>query len=187
MEAACDFCGEGRATVYCRADSARLCLSCDRQVHNANALSQRHLRTLLCDGCNTRPAAVRCESCQSSLCQTCDYKTHNSNSVNAQHKRHNLECFTGCPSADELATLWACDINEVRGPKDGALVSSSLGGSNNQWGGIAQMSAGPGTRESWTSGAQRMEASLGGGSATGYPSMSGVGPPLLAKVPMRHL
>ena len=49
------------------------------------------------------------------------------------------------------------------------------------------MSVGPGTRESWMNGAQRMEVSLGEGSATGYPSMSGVGPPLLAKVPMRHL
>lgn len=109
MEASCEFCGEGRATVYCRADSARLCLPCDRHVHGANALAERHPRTLLCHACNTRPAALRCPACHSSLCQACDVEKHTAALETAAHKRHGFECFTGCPSAMELATLWACE------------------------------------------------------------------------------
>ncbi|KAH9553929.1 hypothetical protein CY35_08G038000 [Sphagnum magellanicum] len=135
---ACDFCGEGRATVYCRADSARLCLSCDRHVHGANALSRRHLRTLLCEGCNLRPSAVRCpEENNVALCQSCDWDSHgrmrrrrNSGSNNSNrnssssaavvvaasaassqhHTRHPFDCFSGCPSAAELSILWGCDL-----------------------------------------------------------------------------
>lgn len=110
--AACEFCGEGRATVYCRADSARLCLPCDRHVHSANALAQRHARTLLCHACNTRPAGVRCPACHSSLCQACDLEKHDPASGAGMHKRHAFECFTGCPSATELATLWACEDSD---------------------------------------------------------------------------
>ncbi|XP_073001537.1 zinc finger protein CONSTANS-LIKE 10-like [Typha latifolia] len=38
----CDFCGEQRSIVYCRADAACLCLPCDTIVHSASALSRRH-------------------------------------------------------------------------------------------------------------------------------------------------
>lgn len=189
MEAACDFCGEGRATVYCRADSARLCLPCDRQVHNANALAQRHLRTLLCHACNIRPAAVRCPSCHTSLCQSCDCETHNSTLAAAQHKRHNFDCFTGCPSATELATLWACDFNEPRNLSGAVLASPPARAYSNQWGvsngaaGAIKMGTGPIGRESWTSDAQqRMDGCPGV-----INTMPGVGSPLLAKVEISSL
>ncbi|CAM6049083.1 unnamed protein product [Sphagnum compactum] len=115
---ACDFCGESRATVYCRADSARLCLLCDRHVHGANALSRRHQRTLLCDACNLRPAAFRCTVENVTLCHSCDWDSHggsNSSSCSPavaaalqQHMRHSFDCFSGCPSAQELGSLWGC-------------------------------------------------------------------------------
>nr|CAB3455259.1 unnamed protein product [Digitaria exilis] len=35
---ACDFCTGSPPVVYCRADSARLCLPCDRHVHGANTV-----------------------------------------------------------------------------------------------------------------------------------------------------
>ncbi|CAK9268585.1 unnamed protein product [Sphagnum jensenii] len=110
MDAPCDFCEEGRATVYCRADSARLCLSCDRHVHSANALSLRHVRTLLCDGCNLRPAAVRCPVENLALCQSCDWDSHGNSPIKSQHRRHAFDCFSGCPSAAELGSLWGCDL-----------------------------------------------------------------------------
>ncbi|CAK9273734.1 unnamed protein product [Sphagnum jensenii] len=115
---ACDFCGESRATLYCRADSARLCLLCDRHVHGANALSRRHQRTLLCDACNLRPAAFRCTVENVTLCHSCDWDSHggsNSSSCSPavaaalqQHMRHPFDCFSGCPSAQELGSLWGC-------------------------------------------------------------------------------
>jgi hypothetical protein len=115
---ACDFCGESRATLYCRADSARLCLLCDRHVHGANALSRRHQRTLLCDACNLRPAAFRCTVENVTLCHSCDWDSHggsNSSSCSPavaaalqRHMRHPFDCFSGCPSAQELGSLWGC-------------------------------------------------------------------------------
>ncbi|CAM6045313.1 unnamed protein product [Sphagnum compactum] len=204
MEAACDYCGEGRATVYCRADSARLCLSCDRHVHGANALSRRHLRTLLCDGCNLRPAAVRCPVEKNvALCQSCDWDSHGSSSSScsplpSQHRRHALECFSGCPSAAELGSLWECDLVSVeRSAAAAAAAPPNLAGCNNgsgNWGGKSgasdsQISAGPSSAsDAWgsSSAAQRSESSVpdvraSPGKVAAFAAMSGAGPPLLAK------
>ncbi|KAH8953675.1 hypothetical protein BDL97_08G039600 [Sphagnum fallax] len=167
---ACDFCGEGRATVYCRADSARLCLSCDRHVHGANALSRRHLRTLLCEGCNLRPSAVRCpEENNVGLCQSCDWDSHgrmrrrrnsNSNSsssaavvvatsaASSQHlTRHPFDCFSGCPSAAELSILWGCDLlthaaaAAAPPPPPRSLAGFNNGGSGNCRGRVGPVAA----------------------------------------------
>ncbi|XP_030544261.1 B-box domain protein 30 [Rhodamnia argentea] len=47
---ACELCG-ARACLYCQADDAYLCRQCDRCVHGANFLAQRHIRCLLCSTC----------------------------------------------------------------------------------------------------------------------------------------
>ncbi|GER33563.1 zinc finger protein CONSTANS-LIKE protein [Striga asiatica] len=103
----CDFCGEQRSMVYCRSDSASLCLSCDRNVHSANALSKRHLRTLICERCNSQPAFVRCAQEKVSLCQNCDWSGHAGPSTGPSHKRQAIHCYTGCPSASELSEMWS--------------------------------------------------------------------------------
>ncbi|CAI5530565.1 unnamed protein product [Closterium sp. Naga37s-1] len=134
METICDFCEKGRATVYCKADSAWLCLSCDRVVHSANNLSLRHHRTLLCDGCNAEPASVRCRDENLSLCPDCDLASHNANPSGANHSRHVFECFTGCPSAADLAKLWGCDMAqpppllEVQKAQPASSTSTAGGG-----------------------------------------------------------
>ncbi|KAG0572374.1 hypothetical protein KC19_VG089900 [Ceratodon purpureus] len=182
MEVACDFCGEGQAIVYCRADSARLCLSCDRYVHNANALSQRHSRTLLCHRCYLRPGGVCCASCRSCFCQSCDDNTHNPSMAASQHKRHGLEFFTGCPSATQLAALWDCNDRSESRDVDGPLaLFSSSRMIDSQWGGSARSTAtkstvGPVGRESHMSGDQKMESSSGVAA-----NISSAGPPLHVK------
>ncbi|XP_010524630.1 PREDICTED: zinc finger protein CONSTANS-LIKE 10-like [Tarenaya hassleriana] len=105
----CDFCGEQRSMVYCRSDAACLCLSCDRNVHSANALSKRHSRTLVCEKCNSQPASVRCTEERVSLCQNCDWSVHGgaSNPSSAHHKRQNVNCYSGCPSSEEFASIWS--------------------------------------------------------------------------------
>lgn len=103
----CEFCGEQRSIVYCRSDAACLCLSCDRNVHSANALSQRHSRTLVCERCNSQPAIFRCIEERISLCQNCDWIGHANSSSGSTHKRQALSCYTGCPSAVELSTIWS--------------------------------------------------------------------------------
>nr|XP_043621448.1 zinc finger protein CONSTANS-LIKE 9-like [Erigeron canadensis]XP_043621449.1 zinc finger protein CONSTANS-LIKE 9-like [Erigeron canadensis] len=104
----CDHCGEARSMVYCRSDAAYLCLSCDRVVHSANALSKRHSRTLICDKCNSQPALVRCIEEKVSLCQNCDWVGHNdSTNGSSTHSRQTLNCYSGCPSAVELSSIWS--------------------------------------------------------------------------------
>ncbi|CAN8256170.1 unnamed protein product [Cochlearia groenlandica] len=49
MAHACDTCRTTTCTVYCHADSAYLCTSCDAQVHSANRVASRHKRVLVCE------------------------------------------------------------------------------------------------------------------------------------------
>ncbi|KAG2605901.1 zinc finger protein CONSTANS-LIKE 9-like isoform X1 [Panicum virgatum] len=107
MGALCDFCGEQRSMVYCRSDAASLCLSCDRNVHSANALSRRHTRTLLCDRCASQPATIRCLVENTSLCQNCDWNGHTTGSSAAGHRRQTINCYSGCPSSAELSRIWS--------------------------------------------------------------------------------
>ncbi|KAL8136954.1 hypothetical protein V2J09_002955 [Rumex salicifolius] len=46
----CELCSDA-AAVYCPSDSAYLCRRCDSDVHAANFLVARHLRSGLCSGC----------------------------------------------------------------------------------------------------------------------------------------
>ncbi|XP_077237550.1 zinc finger protein CONSTANS-LIKE 9-like [Tasmannia lanceolata] len=107
----CDFCGEQRSMVYCRSDAACLCLSCDRNVHSANALSLRHSRTLLCESCNSQSAVVRCIEERISFCQNCDWNVHGSSASGLGHKKQMINCYSGCPSFAELSRIWSFVLN----------------------------------------------------------------------------
>ncbi|KAE9598265.1 hypothetical protein Lal_00003990 [Lupinus albus] len=115
---ACDYCAETKALVYCRADSAKLCFSCDREVHSTNQLFSKHTRFLLCDTCDDSPATILCSTESSVLCQNCDWEKHNNNNNNnnninnssmsscsSVHERRPLEGFTGCPCVNELLSI----------------------------------------------------------------------------------
>jgi hypothetical protein len=106
--------------IYCRSDAASLCLSCDRNVHSANALSRRHTRTLLCDRCGSQPASVRCLEDNASLCQNCDWNGHDAESGASGHKRQAINCYSGCPSSAELSRIWSfiTDIPTVAAEPD---------------------------------------------------------------------
>ncbi|XWS32591.1 hypothetical protein CRYUN_Cryun22dG0003100 [Craigia yunnanensis] len=107
----CDFCNSKPAVLYCRADSAKLCLFCDQQVHSANALSLNHARSQICDSCKNKPASFLCSNDNLMLCQDCDWNSHNSNcSGSALHERSPVEGFSGCPSVIELASLFGFDL-----------------------------------------------------------------------------
>ncbi|KAI4349609.1 hypothetical protein L6164_010175 [Bauhinia variegata] len=101
---ACDYCGDSTALLYCRADSAKLCFSCDREVHSTNQLFSKHTRTLLCDACDASPATILCSTENTVICQNCDWETHNL-ALSSVHERRPLEGFTGCPSVTELLTI----------------------------------------------------------------------------------
>ncbi|KAJ4805401.1 zinc finger CONSTANS-like protein [Rhynchospora pubera] len=107
----CDYCSSAVAVLHCRADSALLCLPCDRLVHSANALSRRHSRSPLCTSCFSRPASSRhvsssphSASSHHFLCSECDVASDPS------PVKFPIECFSGCPSSFELARSWGIDI-----------------------------------------------------------------------------
>eukprot|EP00252_Welwitschia_mirabilis_P004370 TRINITY_DN14715_c0_g1_i1.p1 TRINITY_DN14715_c0_g1~~TRINITY_DN14715_c0_g1_i1.p1 ORF type:complete len:462 (+),score=95.67 TRINITY_DN14715_c0_g1_i1:330-1715(+) len=109
---ACDYCGDAVAVLYCRADTAKLCIPCDREVHSANALSRKHFRSQLCDSCAKEPASIRCSSEKRVLCQDCDWELHNNppNTSKTDHQRLQIEGYSGCPSAQQLALRWGLDL-----------------------------------------------------------------------------
>ncbi|CAI0447805.1 unnamed protein product [Linum tenue] len=100
----CDYCNQATAVLYCRADSARLCLACDREVHSTNQLFTKHTRWLLCDACDASPASIFCETERSVLCQNCDWETHR-HSFSSLHSRRPIDGFSDCPSVNELMGL----------------------------------------------------------------------------------
>ncbi|GKV12068.1 hypothetical protein SLEP1_g23270 [Rubroshorea leprosula] len=104
----CDYCNESAAMLFCRADTARLCVSCDRHVHSANQLVTKHLRWQLCDACSESPASIFCETEHSVLCQNCDWERHNF-SVSLLHHRRPIEGFTGCPSVGQFVNIFGFD------------------------------------------------------------------------------
>ncbi|CAA2961843.1 zinc finger CONSTANS-LIKE 14-like, partial [Olea europaea subsp. europaea] len=129
---ACDYCGDNQAILYCRADSAKLCLSCDQHVHSANALSKKHLRSQICDNCRSEPVSVRCITDNLVLCQECDWDAHGSCNASASHDRVPVEGFSGSPSALELASAWGLEIEEKK------PLSLTSGSDPGWWGGLLE-------------------------------------------------
>ncbi|XP_024520683.1 zinc finger protein CONSTANS [Selaginella moellendorffii] len=87
MTKPCDACQSGNAVIYCRADAAFLCCSCDNKVHCANKLASRHERVLVCEVCEHAPAAVTCKADAAALCVTCDSDIHSANPLARRHER----------------------------------------------------------------------------------------------------
>ncbi|KAK6921688.1 CCT domain [Dillenia turbinata] len=133
MEKFCEYCTALRPVVYCKADAAQLCLSCDSKVHSANTLSNRHLRTLLCESCRNRPASVKCLVHQLFMCQGCDRSLHG---LSSQHQRRGISSYIGCPSAKDFAALWGFDLN---GQDPFVSVSSGLSSVSSVFGAESQV------------------------------------------------
>ncbi|KAK4789714.1 hypothetical protein SAY86_017018 [Trapa natans] len=84
MRILCDACESAAAAVFCAADEAALCHSCDEKVHMCNKLASRHVRVSLanpsdvprCDICENAPAFFYCEIDGTSLCLQCDMIVH---------------------------------------------------------------------------------------------------------------
>ncbi|XP_021893456.1 zinc finger protein CONSTANS-LIKE 4 [Carica papaya] len=83
----CDSCKSATATLFCRADSAFLCVNCDSKVHAANKLASRHARVWVCEVCEQAPAHVTCKADAAALCVTCDRDIHSANPLARRHER----------------------------------------------------------------------------------------------------
>ncbi|EFH57544.1 zinc finger (B-box type) family protein [Arabidopsis lyrata subsp. lyrata] len=131
---ACEFCGERTAVLFCRADTAKLCLPCDQHVHSANLLSRKHVRSQICDNCSKEPVAVRCFTDNLVLCQDCDWDVHGSCSSSATHERSAVEGFSGCPSVLELAAVWGIDLEGKKKEDEEDQLTKNFGMALDSWG-----------------------------------------------------
>ncbi|XP_070666836.1 putative zinc finger protein At1g68190 [Malus domestica] len=108
----CEFCLALRPVVYCKADAAHLCLSCDAKVHSANTLFNRHMRSILCDSCRYRPAYIQCLDHKMFMCCACESALH---MIPSQHQKRAISCYTGSPLAKDLSNSCgsSCDSSAV--------------------------------------------------------------------------
>ncbi|KAH1077151.1 hypothetical protein AAZX31_19G089100 [Glycine max] len=109
----CDYCDSKPALLFCRADSAKLCLVCDQHVHAANALSLKHVRFQICDSCKSDTAVLRCSTHNLVLCHNCDVDAHGADASSLHHHHHHhrrLHGLSGCPSVPEIASALGLDF-----------------------------------------------------------------------------
>ncbi|KAL6578571.1 hypothetical protein OROMI_008787 [Orobanche minor] len=83
----CDSCSAAPGAVFCRADSAFLCASCDAGIHPESSAASPHARVPLCEVCEQAPAAVTCKADSAALCPACDADIHSANPLAARHER----------------------------------------------------------------------------------------------------
>ncbi|KAF3613895.1 putative protein GLUTAMINE DUMPER 5-like [Capsicum annuum] len=95
----CDACKAAPSTVFCKADMAFLCLTCDSKIHAANKLASRHARVLVCEVCEHAPASVTCKADAAALCITCDQDIHSANPLARRHERVPVVPFYDSSSA----------------------------------------------------------------------------------------
>ncbi|XP_037468028.1 zinc finger protein HD1-like isoform X2 [Triticum dicoccoides] len=83
----CDGCCAVPSVVYCRADSAYLCASCDAQIHAANRVASRHERVLLSEAYKHAPVVLECHADAAALCAAYEAQVHYTNLLAAMHQR----------------------------------------------------------------------------------------------------
>lgn len=98
----CDSCEAAAALLFCRVDSAFLCIGCDAKVHrHGNA---RHERVWMCEVCEQAPASVTCKADAAALCVTCDADIHSANPLAHRHERIPvIPFYDSAESANPLA------------------------------------------------------------------------------------
>ncbi|CAL5367491.1 unnamed protein product [Camellia sinensis] len=92
----CDTCHSAASAVYCRADSAYLCTTCDARIHTANSVAARHERVRVCEACERAPAAFLCKADAASLCPSCDDDIHAANPLASRHHRVPIMPIPAC-------------------------------------------------------------------------------------------
>ncbi|XP_062228667.1 zinc finger protein HD1-like [Phragmites australis] len=131
----CDGCHAAPSVVYCRADAAYLCASCDTRVHTANRVASRHERVRVCEACERMPAVLACRADAAALCATCDAQVHSANPLAGRHQRVPMLPLPAAaiPAASVLAEATAATtaLGEKEEDVDSWLLLSKDSDNNN--------------------------------------------------------
>ncbi|KAK4762008.1 hypothetical protein SAY87_029892 [Trapa incisa] len=87
----CDSCRSAVAAIFCRADAAALCFTCDARHHSRP--SSDHAHVWMCEVREQAPAAVTCKADSASLCISCDSDIHSANPLAQRHERVPVQPF----------------------------------------------------------------------------------------------
>ncbi|KAK7265303.1 hypothetical protein RJT34_32921 [Clitoria ternatea] len=120
----CDSCKLASAALFCRPDSAFLCIACDSRIHCTNKLASRHERVWMCEVCEQAPAAVTCKADAAALCVTCDSDIHSANPLARRHERVPVEPFFD--SAESIVKASASPSFGFIVPTDDTLASDGF-------------------------------------------------------------
>lgn len=127
MKIQCDVCSKEEASVFCCADDAALCITCDHRVHRANKLASKHRRYSLllpsaaasngkpdplCDICQEKQGFMFCKEDRAILCTDCDAPIHSANTLTMKHSRFLL---TGTRLSSVAAVASSLPPEEVEG------------------------------------------------------------------------
>ncbi|KAL2482837.1 Zinc finger protein CONSTANS-LIKE 5 [Forsythia ovata] len=106
----CDYCKSTAALLFCRVDSAFMCMACDAKVHK----NISHERVWMCEVCEQAPATVTCKADAAALCVTCDRDIHSANPLSRRHERSPVVPFfdTAESVVKSTATTGLLPINE---------------------------------------------------------------------------
>lgn len=117
MKIQCDVCNKNEASVFCTADEAALCDTCDHRVHHANKLASKHQRFSLlhpsskhfpiCDVCQEKRAFLFCQQDRAILCRDCDIPIH---TANEHTQKHNRFLLTGV-KLSATSTLYTSSVS----------------------------------------------------------------------------
>ncbi|RWV95948.1 hypothetical protein GW17_00041379 [Ensete ventricosum] len=134
MKVQCDVCEAEAAEVYCCADEAALCGSCDRHVHRANRLAGMHHRFSLlhpsssaqspplCDVCKAKRGLLFCQEDRAIFCRDCDVPIHSATALTMKHNRFLL---TGLRVSAAPIEAEAVDSHRGGGMRANSSSSSS--------------------------------------------------------------
>ncbi|CAM9001763.1 unnamed protein product [Rhodiola kirilowii] len=114
----CDSCKSATASMFCRNDSAFLCIPCDSKIHAANKVASRHARVWMCEVCEQAPAHVTCKADAAALCVSCDRDIHSANPLARRHERFPVVPFydsvvSGGVPNDHHHYLTPCEADEA--------------------------------------------------------------------------
>nr|XP_004238317.1 B-box zinc finger protein 21 [Solanum lycopersicum] len=127
MKIQCDVCNNNEASVFCVADEAALCDSCDHRVHHANKLASKHQRFSLiqpspkqipvCDICQERRAFLFCQQDRAILCRECDVSIHKANEHTQKHNRFlltgvKISANSSLYTSSESVSAASCSANQ---------------------------------------------------------------------------
>ncbi|KAG6383938.1 hypothetical protein SASPL_156275 [Salvia splendens] len=124
----CGYCKSAAALLFCRVESAFMCIPCDSKAHNAS--NAKHERVWMCEVCEQAPAVVTCKADAAALCVTCDRDIHSANPLASRHDRVPVVPFydtaesAAIKSADSDAGLFAdggyswIPTSPIAAPKD---------------------------------------------------------------------